>query len=67
MTCGVGRKSDSDLVVLWLWCRPAAVAPIRPLAWEPPHAVGATPKGKNKQTKKKGKTRLKSQCETYNL
>ena len=24
-----------------LWCRPAAVAPSRPLAWEPPYAVGA--------------------------
>ena len=25
-----------DLVLLWLWCRPAAVALIQPLAWEPP-------------------------------
>ena len=24
-----------DLALLWLWCRPAATAPIRPLAWEP--------------------------------
>ena len=24
-----------------LWCRPAATAPIRPLAWEPPYAAGA--------------------------
>ena len=23
------------------WRRPAAIAPIRPLAWEPPHAAGA--------------------------
>ena len=30
-----------DPVLLWLWCRPAAVAPVRPLAWEPPHAAGA--------------------------
>ena len=30
-----------DLVLLWLWCRPAATAPVRPLAWEPPHAMGA--------------------------
>ena len=29
-----------------LWCRPAAVAPIRPLAWEPPYAVGVTLKRK---------------------
>ena len=26
--------------LLWLWCRPAATALIRPLAWEPPHAAG---------------------------
>ena len=26
---------------LWLWCRPAAMAPIWPLAWEPPYALGA--------------------------
>jgi len=30
-----------DPALLWLWCRPAAVAPIRLLAWEPPYAVGA--------------------------
>ena len=27
-----------DSALLWLWCRPAAVAPIQPLAWEPPYA-----------------------------
>ena len=30
-----------DLVLLWLWRRPAAAAPIKPLAWEPPYATGA--------------------------
>ena len=30
-----------DLALLWLWCRPVATAPIRPLAWEPPYAAGA--------------------------
>ena len=30
-----------DQALLWLWCRPAATAPIRPLAWEPPYAAGA--------------------------
>ena len=25
----------------WVWCRPAATAPIRPLAWDPPYTVGA--------------------------
>ena len=28
-----------DLVLLWLWCRPAATTLIRPLTWEPPYAV----------------------------
>ena len=31
-----------DLVLLWLWCRPAATTLIRPLAWEPPYATGAS-------------------------
>ena len=29
-------------MLLWLWCRPVAMALIRPLAWEPPYALGAT-------------------------
>ena len=40
MSCGVGFKCDSDPELLWLWCRPVATAPIRPLAWEPPYAAG---------------------------
>ena len=31
----------ADPVLLWLWCRPAATAPIPPLAWELPCARGA--------------------------
>ena len=34
-----------------LWCRPAAVAPILPLAWAPPYAAGAALK-KIKKIKK---------------
>ena len=30
----------SDPELSWLWCGPAAAAPIRPLAWEPPYALG---------------------------
>ena len=30
-----------DPALLWLWGRPAAIAPIRPLDWEPPYAKGA--------------------------
>ena len=46
LPCGVGRRHGSDLVWLWLWHRPAATAPIRPLAWEPPYAAGAALKTK---------------------
>ena len=37
-------------MLLWLWCRPATVDPIQPLAWEPPHAVGASLKSKKKKS-----------------
>ena len=40
-SCGVGLRRDSDLMWLWLWRKPAAVALIQPLVWEPPYAVGA--------------------------
>ena len=40
MSCGVGRICGSDHKLLWLCHRVAATAPIRPLAWEPPYAVG---------------------------
>ena len=39
MSCGVGRRRGLDPTLLWLWCRLAAVAPIQPLAWEPPYAM----------------------------
>ena len=29
-----------DLALLWLWCRPAATAPIRPLAWKLLYTTG---------------------------
>ena len=41
VSCGVGSRRGSDHALLWLWCRPVATAPIQPLAWEPPYAVGA--------------------------
>ena len=40
MSCGVGCRRGSDAMLLWLWCKPVATAPIRPLAWEPPYATG---------------------------
>ena len=51
MSCGAGHRLGSDLVLLWLWRRPEAIAPIRPLAWEPPFAAGAALKGQNTKIK----------------
>ena len=39
----------------WLWCRLAAAAPIRPLAWEPPYAAGVPLKRQKKKKKRKKK------------
>ena len=43
----------SDLVLLWLWHRPVATAPIKPLAWEPPYVSGADLEKRQKDQKKK--------------
>ena len=51
VSCGVGGWHGSDLALLWLWCRLAAAAPIRFLAWEPPYAMGMALK-RQKQTNK---------------
>ena len=54
MSCGTGLRCDSDLVLLWLWCRPAAAVPIQPLAWELPYATDvALKKNKNKKRKER--------------
>ena len=42
----------SDLVLLWLWSRPAVTAPIRILAWELLYAAGASLALKRKKKKK---------------
>ena len=59
MSCGVGRRHGLDLMLLCLWPRPAALAPIGPLAWEPPYAVGAALK---KFFLNKNKTQKNSFC-----
>ena len=48
MSYGVGHKHDSDPVLLVALGRPAAIAPIRPLAWK-----------KKKKKKKKKREREK--------
>ena len=51
MSCGVGHRRGSDLVLLWLWCRLAATAPVGPLAWEPPYAPGEALENTTRQKK----------------
>ena len=53
MSCGVGGRSGSDPALLWLWCRLVATAPIGPLAWEPPYALGAAQEITKREKKKK--------------
>ena len=52
MSCAVGHRHGSDATFLWLWLWLAAVALIRRLAWELPHAVGAALKKAKKKKKK---------------
>ena len=52
-SCGVGHRHGLDPVLLWLWRRPAATAPIRPLAWESPYAMGVALEKAKRQKKKK--------------
>ena len=59
MSCGVGYGCSSDPALLWLWRRPAAVAPIQPPAWEPLHAVGVALK------KQKEKIKIKKKYDIY--
>ena len=41
MSCGVGHRCGLDPVLLWLWHKPVATAPVQHLAWESPYAMGA--------------------------
>ena len=41
-----------DPVLLWLWCRPVATAPIGPLAWEPLYASDTALKRQKKKLRR---------------
>ena len=59
-----------DPALLWLWHRPAAVAPTEPLAWEPPYAVGAaltSQKKKKERERERKKERTKERTKERNL
>ena len=60
MSCGVGCRCGSDLVLLWLWHRPAATALIGPLAWEPPYAMDVALKRQKTKKQNKQKNTQKS-------
>ena len=49
MSYGVGCRRSLDLAMLWLWCSTAGAAPIRPLDWELPYAMGVALKRKKKK------------------
>ena len=66
MSCGVGRRLGSDPSLLWQWCRPAAVAPTRPLAWEPPYATGAALEMAERQKKHSNQSIRKLENTTIN-
>ena len=52
MSCGVDCRRGSDPVLLWFWPRPAATAPIGPLAWESPYAAEVALEVAKRQKKK---------------
>ena len=49
ISCRVGHRHGLDHALLWLWHRPAAIALIRPLAWELPYAAQTALKRKKKE------------------
>ena len=55
MSFGVGHRCGLDPVLLWLWRRLVATAPIRPLAWEHTYAESAALEKAKRQKKKKKK------------
>ena len=59
LSCGVGHRCSLDPVLLWVWPRLAAAAPIQTLSWEPPNATGIALKSKKNQ-KNKTKKQKKS-------
>ena len=75
MSCGVGCRCGLDLALLWLWHRLELTAPIPPLAWEAPYAMGTALKTKKKKLTALRKTntlvitfiwKLKNKTNVYN-
>ena len=49
MSCGVGGRCGSDLMLLCLWGRPAAIALVWSLAWKLPYAMAVALKRQKEQ------------------
>ena len=58
----MGHRHGSNLTLLWLWHRPAAVAPIGPLAWEPPYAAVLALKRQETKNKNKKQNKTLARC-----
>ena len=58
-SCELWCRHVSDPVLLWLWYRLAAIAPIQLLAWEFPYAASVALKSKSKSKNKKEKRKKK--------
>ena len=57
-------RSQMELrALLWLWCRPAAAALIRPLAWELPYAMGSSLKSQKKKEEEEEKKERRKEME----
>ena len=63
MSCGVGHSRSSNHTLLWLWHRPVATAPMRPLALELPYALGAAIERKKEKEKEKERKKIKKHLE----
>ena len=56
-SCGVGCRRSSDPMLTWLCSSLVAIAPIWPLAWETPYAVGVALKSKKPKKQKNPKSK----------
>ena len=63
MICGVSCRHDLDLGLLWLWCSPAAAAPIWLLAKEFPYVTGAALKSRKEKKRKRKRERERERRE----
>ena len=64
MSCGIGCRYSSDPALLWLWRRLASTALMRPLAWEPPYAVGTALEKAKRQKKIYMEPQKTQNCQT---